>query len=79
MSRRRLGRRRRTGRTSVPALGAGNVIDRALSHNRRRRRIRGAIALNADLVDDDVRSAVRDLDHGLPPSPTTNIHPKEPA
>jgi hypothetical protein len=36
-----------------------------------------AIALNADLVDDDVRKAVRDLDHDLMPRPTTNVHSKE--
>ena len=35
--------------------------------------------MNADLVDDDVRNAVRDLDHGLPSSTTTkHVHPKEP-
>jgi hypothetical protein len=33
--------------------------------------------LNADLVDDDVRKAVRDLDHGFTPSPATDIQPKE--
>ena len=38
-----------------------------------------AIAVNADLVEDDVYHAVRDLDHGLPPRPTTNAHPKESA
>jgi hypothetical protein len=36
-----------------------------------------AIALNADLVDDDVHNAVRDLDHGF--APVTNIPPKESA
>jgi hypothetical protein len=35
-----------------------------------------AIALNADLVEEDVRQAVRDLDHGLALAPT-NVHPKE--
>ena len=33
-----------------------------------------AIALNADLVDEDVLGAVRDLDHGFALAPTTNSH-----
>jgi len=38
-----------------------------------------AIALNADLVEEDVRDAVRDLDHGLLPQPAASINPKESA
>jgi hypothetical protein len=38
-----------------------------------------AIALNADLVDDDVRNAVRDLEHGFPPSPTARLDTTESA
>jgi thioredoxin reductase len=70
-----------TGRTSVPGVwAAGNVIDpRAQVITAAGAGSAAAIALNADLVDDDVRNAVRDLDHGFPPSPATHIHPKEPA
>jgi hypothetical protein len=35
------------------------------------------MAVNADLVDGDVRAAVRDLGHGVLPQLTTNAHPKE--
>jgi thioredoxin reductase len=68
-----------TGRTSVPGVwAAGNVIDpRAQVITAAGAGSAAAIALNADLVDDDVRNAVRDL--GFPPSPATNIQPKEPA
>ncbi|MDT4903194.1 MAG: hypothetical protein QOH52_1210 [Pseudonocardiales bacterium] len=36
-----------------------------------------AIALNADLAEEDVRNAVRDLDHGFLPRPTAGATPKE--
>jgi thioredoxin reductase len=70
-----------TGRTSVPGVwAAGNVIDpRAQVITAAGAGSAAAIALNADLVDDDVRNAVRDLDHGFSPSPATDIHPKESA
>ena len=69
------------GRTSVPGVwAAGNVVDpRAQVITAAGAGSAAAIALNADLVDEDVRDAVRDLDHGFQPSPTTNLHPKEPA
>ena len=68
-----------TGRTSVPGVwAAGNVVDpRAQVITAAGAGSAAAIALNADLVDDDVRNAVRDLDHGFLPEPTTNAHPKE--
>jgi thioredoxin reductase len=68
-----------TGRTSVPGVwAAGNVIDpRAQVITAAGAGSAAAIALNADLVDDDVRNAVRDLDHGLLPEPITNAHSKE--
>ena len=58
-----------TGRTSVPGVwAAGNVVDpRAQVITAAGAGSAAAIALNADLVDDDVRDAVRDLDHGLRP------------
>jgi thioredoxin reductase len=61
-----------TGRTSVPGVwAAGNIVDpRAQVITAAGAGSAAAIALNADLVDDDVRSAVRDLDHGLRPVPT---------
>jgi thioredoxin reductase len=70
-----------TGRTSVPGVwAAGNVVDpRAQVITAAGAGSAAAIAINADLVDDDVRNAVRDLDPGFPASPTSNIHPKEPA
>lgn len=70
-----------TGRTSVAGVwAAGNVVDpRAQVITAAGAGSATAIALNADLVDEDVRTAVRDLDHGFPPSPTTNIQPKESA
>ncbi len=60
-----------TGRTSVPGVwAAGNVVDpRAQLITAAGAGSATAIALNGDLVDDDVRRAVRDLDHGFPPSP----------
>ncbi len=68
-----------TGRTSVPGVwAAGNVVDpRAQVITAAGAGSAAAIALNADLVTDDVRNAVRDLDHGFPPRPTANAHPKE--
>ena len=58
-----------TGRTSVPGVwAAGNVVDpRAQVITAAGAGSAAAIAINADLVDDDVRNAVRDLDHGFPP------------
>ena len=56
-----------TGRTSVPGVwAAGNVVDpRAQVITAAGAGSAAAIALNADLVDDDVRDAVRDFDHGF--------------
>ncbi len=72
-----------TGRTSVPGVwAAGNIVDpRAQVITAAGAGSAAAIALNSDLVDDDVRHAVRDLDHGCPPAPpaTTPTTPtKEP-
>jgi len=69
------------GRTSVPGVrAAGNVVDpRAQLISAAGAGSAAAIAINADLVDDDVRTAVRDLDLGLPLRPTRNTHPKESA
>jgi thioredoxin reductase len=69
-----------TGRTSVPGVwAAGNLVDpRAQVITAAGAGSAAAIALNTDLVDDDVRIAVRELDHGFfLPRPTTNAHPKE--
>jgi thioredoxin reductase len=68
-----------TGRTSVPGVwAAGNVGDpRAQVITAAGAGSAAAIALNADLVDDDVRDAVRELDHGPLPRPITNADPKE--
>ena len=70
-----------TGRTSVPGVwAAGNVVDpRAQVITAAGAGSAAAIALNADLVDDDVRNAVRDLDHGFshPTSTHATTHPKE--
>ncbi|GAA2636536.1 hypothetical protein Adu01nite_68230 [Paractinoplanes durhamensis] len=54
-----------TGRTSVPGVwAAGNVIDpRAQVITAAGAGSAAAIALNTDLVDDDVRTAVHDADH----------------
>ncbi|HEX5562349.1 MAG TPA: NAD(P)/FAD-dependent oxidoreductase [Nocardioidaceae bacterium] len=74
-----------TGRTSVPGVwAAGNVVDpRAQVITAAGAGSAAAIALNADLVDDDVRTAVRDLSHGLTSSPSThtqaNHHTQESA
>ena len=66
-----------TGRTSIPGVwAAGNVVDpRAQVITAAGAGSAAAIALNADLVDDDVRHAVRDIDHGLSPSATANPRP----
>jgi thioredoxin reductase len=58
-----------TGRTSVPGIwAAGNVVDpRAQVITAAGAGSAAAIALNADLVEDDVRTAVHDLEHGLVP------------
>jgi thioredoxin reductase len=68
-----------TGRTSVPGVwAAGNIVDpRAQVVTAAGAGSAAAIALNADLVEDDVRIAVRDLDHGLLPPLTAHAHPKE--
>ncbi len=68
-----------TGRTSVSGVwAAGNVVDpRAQVITAAGAGSAAAIALNADLVDDDVQTAVRNLDHGLPPHPSSIIRPKE--
>jgi thioredoxin reductase len=65
-----------TGRTSVSGVwAAGNIVDpRAQVITAAGAGSAAAIALNADLVDDDVHKAVRDLDHGFSPTPVaTNI------
>ena len=56
-----------TGRTSVPGVwAAGNVVDpRAQVITAAGDGSAAAIALNADLVEDDVRDAVRDFDRGV--------------
>ena len=70
------------GRTNVPGVwAAGNVVDpRAQVITAAGAGSAAAIALNADLVDDDVRDAVRDFDHGLSPGQTTtNAHSRDSA
>ncbi len=59
-----------TGRTSVAGVwAAGNVVDpRAQVITAAGAGSAAAIALNADLVDEDVRDAVRELDHGFLPA-----------
>ena len=68
-----------TGRTSVPGVwAAGNVVDpRAQVITAAGAGSAAAIALNADLVDDDVRNAVRDLNHRFPPTPPAPTPMKE--
>jgi thioredoxin reductase len=62
-----------TGRTSVPGVwAAGNVVDpRAQVITAAGAGSAAAIALNADLVEDDVRAALVDFGHGLLAAPTT--------
>ncbi len=71
----------RTGRTSVPGVwAAGNIVDpRAQVITAAGAGSAAAIALNTDLVEDDVATAVRDLDHGFGPAPTASTHSKESA
>jgi len=61
-----------TGRTSVPGVwAAGNLVDpRAQVITAAGAGSAAAIALNADLVEDDVRDALVDFGHGFLPSPT---------
>ena len=61
------------GRTSVPGVwAAGNIVDpRAQVITAAGAGSAAAIAINADLVDEDIRNAIRDLDHGLTPAPAT--------
>lgn len=68
-----------TGRTSVTGVwAAGNIVDpRAQVITAAGAGSAAAIAVNADLVDDDVRNAVRDLNHGSPPTPVATTHTKE--
>jgi thioredoxin reductase len=63
-----------TGRTSVPGVwAAGNVVDsRAQVITAAGAGSTAAIAINADLIEDDVRNAIRDSDHGLLPRPATS-------
>lgn len=67
------------GRTSVDGVwAAGNIVDpRAQVITAAGAGSAAAIALNADLVDDDVRNAVRDLNHGFPPTPIPTTRTKE--
>ena len=73
-----------TGRTSVAGVwAAGNVVDpRAQVITAAGAGSAAAIAINADLVDDDVRNAVHDLDHGIPlpqpQPPTRRRHDEQP-
>ncbi len=70
-----------TGRSSVPGVwAAGNVVDpRAQVIAAAGAGSAAAVALNLDLVEDDVRNAVRDLDRGLlPDPPRTPIRTKAP-
>jgi len=68
-----------TGRTTVAGVwAAGNVVDpRAQVITAAGAAAAAAIALNADLVEHDVRNAVRDLDHGLPSRSSIHTHAKE--
>jgi len=68
-----------TGRTSVPGVwAAGNIVDpRAQVITAAGAGSAAAIAMNADLVEDDVRNAVRDLNHGFPPTTPATTNTKE--
>ena len=71
-----------TGRTSVPGVWvAGNVANpRAQVITAAGEGSAAAIAINADLVDDDVRNAVRDFNHGSSPDrdpPRPDHHPHQ--
>ena len=65
-----------SGRTSVPGVwAAGNIVDpRAQVITAAGAGSAAAIAINADLVEEDVRNAVRDLDHGFALTATPNSH-----
>jgi thioredoxin reductase len=56
------------GRTSIPGVwAAGNVVDpRAQIISAAGEGSAAAIAINGDLVDEDVRHALRDVDHVRP-------------
>jgi thioredoxin reductase len=64
-----------SGRTSVPGVwAAGNVADqRAQVITAAGAGSAAAIAINADLVEEDARDAVRDFELGLLPKPTTSL------
>ena len=68
-----------TGRTSVAGVwAAGNIVDpRAQVITAAGAGSAAAIAMNADLVEDDVRNAVRDLNHGFPPNTPATTNTKE--
>ena len=68
-----------TGQTSVPGVwAAGNVVDpRAQVITAAGAGSAAAIALNGDLVEDDVRHAVHDFEQGLPLALTAHAHQKE--
>ena len=70
-----------SGRTSVPGVwAAGNIVDpRAQVITAAGAGSASAIAINADLVEEDVRNAVRNLDHGLTQAHTPTTHSKESA
>jgi thioredoxin reductase len=70
-----------TGRTTVAGVwAAGNIVDpRAQLITAAGAGSAAAIAINADLVDDDVRTAVRALGHGFSPRPVPNAAPKQSA
>ena len=64
------------GRTSVPGVwAAGNIVDpRAQVITAAGAGSAAAIDINTDLVEDDVRNAVRDLDPGFALTATSNSH-----
>jgi thioredoxin reductase len=68
-----------TGRTSVPGVwAAGNIVDpRAQVITAAGAGSAAGIAMNADLVEEDVRDAVRDLDHGFPATPYATTQTQE--
>src|SRR4051812_39752456 len=63
-----------TGRTSVPGVWvAGNVVDpRAQVITAAGAGSAAAIAINAELVEDDARNAVYDFNQGFPPRQPTH-------
>lgn len=67
------------GQTSAAGVwAAGNVVDpRAQVITAAGAGSAAAVAINADLVDDDVRRAVLDLDRGLPAPTSASPDPKE--